>query len=138
MTKEAALWAFWSGFGLHAFEENSVPTDPVKRGEFFSSAGSEFPYITYQLSTGSFGESIPLTASIWDRDRDGYSAGRANNAKANEISRFIGRSGIMVDFDGGSIWIQRGSPFSSTMSEPSDDKIKRKVLNISAEFISAD
>ena len=138
MTKEAALWAFWSGFGLHAFEENSVPTDPVKRAEFFSSAGSEYPYITYQISTGSFGDSIPLTASIWDLDRDGYSAGKANNNLADRISRFIGRSGVTVPYDGGAVWITRGVPFAQSMGEPSDDKIKRKSINIIAEFVSVD
>lgn len=42
MTKAAALHSFFSGFGLTAYEENSVPDDAV------------FPYITYSLTTDSF------------------------------------------------------------------------------------
>ena len=55
MTKAAAIYQFWNGFGLTAYEENTVPHDAV------------FPYITYQLVTDSFDREIPLTASIWYR-----------------------------------------------------------------------
>ena len=55
MTKAAAIYQFWSGFGLTAYEENTVPTDAT------------FPYITYQLVTDSFEREIQFTASIWYR-----------------------------------------------------------------------
>ena len=56
MTKASALYNFWSGFGLTAYEENTVPTE------------AEFPYITYQVVTDSFGAEVALTASVWYRD----------------------------------------------------------------------
>ena len=124
MTKEAALYNFWSMFGLPAYEENSVPT-----GE----DGAEFPYITYQVVTDSFGNDVALTGSVWYRSTSWKEA----NAKAQEISEKISRGGVTISCDGGIIWIRRGVPFAQSMGDESDDLIKRKYLNITAEFMTA-
>lgn len=123
MTKEAALYNFWSMFGLPAYEENSVPS-----GE----DGAEFPYITYQVVTDSFGNDVALTGSVWYRSTSWKEA----NAKAQEISDKISRGGVMISCDGGVIWIRRGVPFAQSMGDDSDDLIKRKYINIVAEYIT--
>ena len=122
MTKAAAIYQFWSSFGLTAYEENTVPTDAA------------FPYITYQLVTDSFDREIPLTASIWYRSESWSGI----NAKADEISQKISRGGKIIPCDDGAIWLKRGQPFAQSMGDESDDLIKRKYLNIAAEFITAD
>ena len=122
MTKAAAIYQFWSGFGLTAYEENTVPTDAA------------FPYITYQLVTDSFGLEIQITASLWYRSE----SWTAINAKTEEISQKISRGGKIISCDGGVIWLKRGQPFAQNMRDESDDLIKRKYLNITAEFVTAD
>ena len=122
MTKAAAIYQFWNSFGLTAYEENTVPSDAT------------FPYITYQLVTDSFGREILLTASIWYRSE----SWTAINAKTEEISQKISRGGKIISCDGGAIWLKRGQPFSQNMGDESDDLIKRKYLNVTAEFITAD
>ena len=122
MTKAAAIYQFWNSFGLPAYEENTVPTD------------ADFPYITYQLVTDSFDSEIPLTASIWYRSE----SWTAINAKAEEISQRISRGGKFVPCDGGAIWLKRGQPFAQSMGDESDNLIKRKYLNITAEYMTAD
>lgn len=122
MTKAAAIYQFWNSFGLTAYEENTVPHD------------ADFPYITYQLVTDSFDSEIPLTASIWYRSERWSGI----NAKADEISQKISRGGKIIPCDGGAIWIKRGQPFAQSMGDESDDLIKRKYLNITAEFMTAD
>lgn len=122
MTKASALYNFWSGFGLTAYEENTVPTD------------AKFPYITYQVVTDSFGSEVALTASVWYRGTSWVEA----NAKAEEISRAINRGGKTIPVDGGVLWLKRGTPFSQSMGDETDDLIKRKYLNITAEFLTAD
>ena len=122
MTKASALYSFWSGFGLTAYEENTVPTDAT------------FPYITYQVVTDSFGAEVALTASVWYRDTSWVES----NAKAEEISRTISRGGKTITVDGGVLWLKRGTPFSQSMGDETDDLIKRKYLNITAEFLTAD
>ena len=122
MTKAAAIYQFWSSFGLTAYEENAVPTDAI------------FPYITYQLVTDSFDREIPLTASIWYRSE----SWTAINAKTEEISQKISRGGKIIPCDGGAIWLKRGQPFAQNMGDESDNLIKRKYINITAEFMTAD
>ena len=122
MTKAAAIYQFWSGFGLTAYEENTVPTDAI------------FPYITYQLVTDSFDREIQFTASLWYRSE----SWTAINAKTEEISQKISRGGKIISCDDGAIWLKRGQPFAQSMGDESDDLIKRKYLNITAEFMTAD
>ena len=122
MTKSAAIYQFWNSFGLTAYDENSVPDDAA------------FPYITYQLVTDSFDREIPLTASIWYRSESWSGI----NAKTEEISQKISRGGKIIPCDGGAIWLKRGNPFAQSMGDESDDLIKRKYLNITAEFMTAD
>ena len=122
MTKAAAIYQFWSSFGLAAYEENTVPDDAA------------FPYITYQLVTDSFDREIPLTASIWYRSESWSGI----NSKTEEISQKISRGGKIIPCDGGAIWLKRGQPFAQSMGDESDDLIKRKYLNITAEFMTAD
>ena len=122
MTKAAAIYQLWNSFGLTAYEENSVPDDAT------------FPYITYQFATDSFEREITLTASLWYRSE----SWTAINAKTEEISQKISRGGKILSCDGGAIWLKRGQPFAQNMDDESDDLIKRKYLNITAEYLTAD
>lgn len=121
MTKAAAIYQFWSGFGLTAYEENTVPEDAA------------FPYITYQLVTDSFDREVAVTASLWYRGE----SWTAINAKTEEISAHIGLGGKIIKCDGGRIWIKRGQPFAQNMGDESDDLIKRKYLNVTIEYFTA-
>ena len=121
MTKAAAIYQFWSSFGLNAYEENTVPTYAA------------FPYVTYQLVTDSFDREVAATASLWYRGESWTSI----NAKTEEISANIGLGGKIIKCDGGRIWIKRGQPFAQNMGDESDDLIKRKYLNLTFEFFTA-
>ena len=121
MTKAAAIYQFWNGFGLTAYEENTVPEDAV------------FPYVTYQLVTDSFDREVAATASLWYRGESWTDI----NAKTEEISAHMGLGGKIIKCDGGRIWIKRGQPFAQNMGEESDDLIKRKYLNVTIEYFTA-
>ena len=124
-TKAATIYNFWNSFGMTGYEENTVPT-----GE----DAPEFPYITYQLVTDSLGNEVAMSASIWYRGTSWVEA----NAKTEEISQRIGRKGAVLDCNGGKVWIKRGTPFAQNMGDESDNLIKRKYLNITAEYLTAD
>lgn len=123
MTKEQALHSFWSSFGLTAYEESSVPSGENK---------PDLPYITYSVSTDSFGNEVALSANLWYRG----TSWSAVNEKTAEISAAISSGGKLLDCDGGCIWVKRGTPFAQNMSDPMDDLIKRKYINITVEFIT--
>ena len=121
MTKAAAIYKFWSSFDLTAYEENTVPTNAA------------FPYLTYQLVTDSFDREVAATASLWYRGESWTDI----NAKTEEIAQHIGLGGKIIKCDGGHIWIKRGQPFAQNMGDESDDLIKRKYLNLTFEFFTA-
>lgn len=122
MTKEAALYAFFSTFGIPAYAETSVPSD------------AEFPYLTYSLTTAAFGEGdVNITVNLWYYT----DSETVVNAKAREIGTVIGRGGRIVFCDDGAIWIKRGSPFSQAVEGQGDnDKIKRRYINVDLEYIT--
>lgn len=119
MDKLQALHAFWSGFNLKAYDETSVPDS------------AQLPYITYEVSSDDFGNPLARSASLWYRD----SGWGAITAKEQEISDFIGRGGRMIAYDGGAIWLRKGTPWAQRMGDSSDDMIRRIVLSVVIEFL---
>lgn len=119
MDKIQALNDFWNSFGLIAYDESTVPDD------------ASLPYITYSVGEDDFNYPVSLTASIWGRSMrwDG------STLKLAEISNRIGRGGVIVPYDGGAMWIRKGSPFAQRMRDE-DDSIRRIYMNIEVEFIS--
>ena len=119
--KEQALNAFWSSFGVPAYDENTVPDDAA------------MPCITYETSIGDLFNTVLLSASVWTRSASW--AWAAN--KAQEISDEIGTGGTCYGYDGGMLWIKRGKPFAQRVADPADSMIRRYLINIEADFLSA-
>ena len=120
MDKWQAQYDFWSRFGWPAYDQYSVPDN------------AELPYITYQGMGGTFEQLIPVTASIWTRSPSWEMA----DTKADEIEAYINRMGA-PEVKGGRYRVYIGNtPFAQNMDDPSDDQIKRKVLNVMFEFMT--
>lgn len=119
MNKFQTLHAFWSGFGLKAYDENTVPD------------GASLPYITYEVADSDLNNEVALTASLWYRS----SSWSDITEKEQAISDFITRGGRLIAYDGGAMWIKKSNPWAQRMNEPSDETIRRIVLNISIEFL---
>lgn len=127
MTKAAALYSFFSGFSIPAYEENTVFA-LAENGK-----APAYPYLTYEVKTDFFGESdVFITFSLWYRS----TSWTAINAKSAEISAAIGRIGKFVDFDEGSILIMRSQPWAQNMGDGSDDMVKRIVHNLKLRYYS--
>ena len=119
MNKIQALNTFWNGFKLKAYDEYSVPDNTA------------LPYITYEVSDGDFGNTLAQTASLWYRS----SSWSEITEKEQEIANFITRGGRMVRYDGGAMWIKKASPWAQRLDDPSDEMIRRIILNITVEFL---
>lgn len=121
MTPAAAIYGFMTGFGIPAYAATSVPDE------------AEFPYITYELATDDFwGGEVALAMDIWYR---GDSEAEPNT-KAREVSKaLIGCK--CIPCDGGGVILKKGSPFCQSMGDTADDKIKRRHINVTAEFITS-
>lgn len=121
MDKAQAYNAFWNSFTWKAYDETTVPESLAT------------PYITYEFKEGFIGDTLPLTISLWTRSTSWAEI----EQKAMQIGNAIGLGGTVVDYDGGKLWIKRGAPYAQRMTDPDDRSIRRIVININAEFISA-
>lgn len=121
MSKASAFHTYMSSFGLTAYEETTVPTTAT------------YPYLTYSYSACDFGEGeISIAVNLWYYSESNATA----NAKAESISQAIGRGGVHVPCEQGTIWIKKGSPFVQSLSDPADAKIRRRLINLTAEFLT--
>ena len=127
MTKAAALYSFFSSFGIPAYEENTVPIDE-------DGGPPPFPYLTYELITDSFGAEVILSFSVWYKSTSWTEA----NQMEETISKRIGRGGIYIHCDSGVIWIKRGTPWAQRTGDDSDQSIKRIIMNLAVEFWTED
>ena len=119
MNKAQTLQAFWSGFSLPTYDENTVPDD------------AKMPYITYEVKDDSIGTTCMLSASLWYHSNSWAEI----TAKEQEIADFITRGGRMIAYDGGAMWIQRDNPWAQRMGDPNDKSIRRMVLSILIEYL---
>lgn len=121
MTKEEALYQFFNGFGIPAYPATAVPPDAV------------FPWITYDVTTGSWRDGeVSLTVNIWY-----YTSDEAEpTAKARELEAAIPDGGVPVGCDGGFVWLKRGSPWCQNLTDDTDSNIKRRYINVSAEYMT--
>lgn len=121
MTKEESLKSFFSSFGIPAYPATGLPLDVG------------FPYLTYEPITSAWdGGEVGITVNIW------YFTTQESppNAKARELSKAIGYGGKMLKCDGGYIWLKRGSPWCQNLSDDTDRNIKRRYINVTAEYLT--
>lgn len=122
MDKSQAIHAFWSSFGIPAYDENTVPDD------------AEMPYITYNVVINNVGGVTLLTASVWYRSTSWAEI----STKVDEIGEKLALKGFYsARLDNGIMWLVQGTPFAQRMSDPEDDMIRRYYLNVTAEFLTA-
>ncbi len=122
MDKFQAIQSFWASFTIPAYDENTVPTGDDQ---------PDYPYITYDAVVDSLGHPVAMSASLWYYG----TSWAAITAKFAEIQAALG-SGKMIEIDDGGLWIVPGSPFAQRVSD-SNDMIRRILINVQAEFITA-
>jgi len=122
MDKAQALQNFWESFGIPAYEQTTVPESAT------------MPYITYSVSTDSLDNVVNMYASVWYHS----TSWKDISEKTEQIARYIvGMNPPSIKFDGGRLYIAKGTPFAQRMEDPNDDMIRRMYLNIQAEYLSA-
>lgn len=133
MTAAAALYKFFSsavsvdGAFWDAYPEDAVPS---KAAGYDHDAA--FPYLTYSLATSSLdaGE-VSLSVNLWHKTQ----SEKRMNAAASALSDAIGRGGVTIPCDGGTLWLKRGTPFAQAMPDE-DVTIKRRYINVVCEYLT--
>ena len=120
MTKNKALFAWFNEF-MSFYRASAVPDDVV------------LPYGTYEYIDSAFdlGE-VGLTVNLWFRTE----SEAIPDEKAQELSQRIGYSGVTIPCDEGYIWLKRGSPWCQSLTYEEDPAIKRRYINITAEYLT--
>ena len=119
MTKGATLQQFFSQF-LTAYAATSVPEDVI------------FPYLTYDAVFDAWGgEPVSLTVNLWF-----YTESEAvPNAKADKISKAL-EGGAVLDMGNGEyIVLHRGSPWCQALRDETNNNVKRRYLNVTADYL---
>ena len=121
MTKEQALYKFFNQFGIIGYRNTSVPDDVI------------FPYLTYDAPISSFEEDpVSITLNLYY-----YTDSEAEpDAKAEAIRNAIGMGGKILNCDGGAIWLKWGSPWCQSLVDETNRNIKRRYINITAEYLT--
>lgn len=122
MTKAAALYQFFSSFGVPAYEATSVPLVDGKPDVIM-------PYLTYTMPIGAFEDVTFPTVNL-------YAYGASNiwiNAKTQEIMDRC-HNGATIRFDGGGaiIYCDKWEPLSDAAS----DLIRRRYANFTIQWYS--
>ena len=121
MTKEQALYQFFNSFDITGYRTTSVPDDVI------------FPYLTFDVPISSFEEDpVSITLNLYY-----YTDSEAEpDAKAEAIRNAIGMGGKLLKCDGGAIWLKWGSPWCQSLVDETNRNIKRRYINITAEYLT--
>lgn len=123
MNKAQALQKFWSGFGIPAYDETTIPENP----------GAQ--YITYSVATASIENVVNLHAKIWDI---GTNSWQFVEEKAEEIARTISEMNPpSIKLDNGRLYIAEGNPFGQRYQDDQSDTARCIYINIQAEYLAA-
>lgn len=106
----AALYGFFSSFGIPAYVENNVPDVAV------------LPYITYELREPERGATCMLTARVWYQDT-GF---EAISRKVDEIKNAVAE-GASLPVENGAIWLWPDDNFCQ-FQPPDEPKLKIAYL----------
>lgn len=108
-----ALYEFFAGFGIPAYQAQLVPKEAV------------LPYLTYSLSEPEWSRQSTFYVNVYYRnEKSNFDALQ----KADEIAAAIGE-GIRLRCDGGLIVIWPGTPLIQPL--PSDGDVQGAYINLS-------
>lgn len=118
MTKDKALYKWFSDFGMTVYTSTSVPDDIV------------FPYMTYEYNAGSFatGE-VNCVVRIWYKT----TSEALPNEVAERFRQYI-EEHPNIRCDDGLIWVKQGIPWCQSIIDGGDNTVKGRYINIGIEY----
>ena len=120
MTKGAALQSFFDSI-MTSYAASSVPENAT------------LPYLTYDFITSAWdGGEVGLTDNLWFRT----TSEKEPHAAVDNLAKAIGLGGVVLHCDDGVIWLKRGSPWAQSLTDATDKTIKRRYINVTAEYLT--
>ena len=135
MNKWQAQQEFWSGFGLPAYDELTVP-DEIWDEELQKMVKLEMPYLTYEAVSGNLDAQSIVTANLWYRSNSWAEISQKADAIASAIYNDP-RSAIPIDGGYMKVRLPDGTMHSDRMDEPNDKQVRRIRFTVELEFLTA-
>lgn len=111
-----ALTAFWSSFGMPAYQQDQVPD------------GAPFPYVTFEVVQGEPLSQNVLTARAWYRAERGQSVNVQVAQFLDEVKKAIPPQGVTLGTGNGFFSIYpNGAGFLSWEVDPASDEAQKIV-----------
>ena len=127
MNKYQAQHNYWSGFGIPAYNELTVPENiPDGKGGMVP---LEPPYLTYQAVEGSLDGPVTASAALYYRSTSW-------SAITNKVTEMAPQINKQIKIDGGYLKIRKpAANFAQQASDP-DPAIRRINLMVEVEFLT--
>lgn len=90
-----ALFEFWSLFGLDVYRTGFVPED------------APFPYVTFEVIQGDFGQKSNLFAFAWFQQKPGMNVNLERATFCKAVQEQLPHDGVKIVTPSGLIWLQR-------------------------------
>lgn len=128
MNKFQAQNLYWNGFGLLAFNEQTVPEE-VPDGQ----GGTKKlvpPYITYEPVTGRLDGVVTQNARVYYR-------GKSWSAIMQKVTAIEKAANRQIPVDGGYMKVRVPlTNFAQPLDDPTDDQLRTMVLQVEVEFLT--
>lgn len=119
LDKWSAQKVYWSSFGLPAYHELTVPDD------------AKLPYLTYQAVNGQLDGRMTVSANLYYKGTSWATIMQ----EVNQMEKAIDRQ---VFIEGGIMKVRKPvSNFAQPLGDSGDTKIRRMLLTVEIEFLSA-
>ena len=119
MTYERCLYHVFSSPDYPAYAEG---TEPVR---------CAFPYLTYSLAAGNYGEGVPVRVRFYDRSPSFSSC----DTFFSRMEELVPSDGVLVPFERGAVWLTRGNIFLSRKDIPADRSVRCAEAEVTAAFL---
>lgn len=121
--KWQAQQQLWSSFDLPAYDENTVPDDAT------------LPYLTYEAIAGNIGAPTQIAVNLWYRSNSWAEISQ----KAQEIATAIDNLPSSIPIQGGRMKVRLPdmAAWGRRMIEPNDSGIRRIMITVEIEFLTA-
>lgn len=127
---QIALTNFWGQFTHNPNAPRPLPVFRESRVPNVNGQPHPMPYLTYELTRGSWQSTYLTEINIWTRSNDITNNGTANHILTQIADAIPEGVGTMIKVGNGFMWLKRATNFSQEITDPDDRAIIRYLVTV--------